>query len=152
GASLRLLRCNARQPLRVGQVVTQNKRRTAADSSVAVEVCDGLVKVLLAQLAGCFARSESRRKAGQYLRALRSDLGKRNGWTVSEWIGDAGPAAVQRLLNRAVWDTDEVMSHIRRFAVAGLDERASGSRLRIGALDETGQAKKGTATAGVKRQ
>lgn len=115
-------------------------------------MCDGLVKVLLAQLAGCFARSESRRKAGQYLRALMSDLGKRNGWTVSEWIGDAGPAAVQRLLNRAVWDTDEVMSHIRRFAVAGLDERASGSRLRIGALDETGQAKKGTATAGVKRQ
>ena len=119
---------------------------------VAVEVCDALLKVLLGGLAGCFARIEPRRKAGQYVRALMSDLGRRNGWSISEWIGDTGPAAVQRLLNRAVWDVDVAMSVVRRFAVAGLDERAGAGRLRIGALDETGQAKKGQATAGVQRQ
>lgn len=81
-----------------------------------------------------------------------SNLAKRNGWTIAEWIGDAGPAAVQRLLGRAVWDHDAAMSAVRTFAVAGLDQRASPSRLRIGALDETGQSKKGDATAGVQRQ
>ncbi len=47
------------------------------------------------------------------------------------------------------------MGEVRRFAVAGLEEaaRRSGRRrgLVAGALDETGQVKQGTATAGVKR-
>src|SRR5213078_3698628 len=51
----------------------------------------------------------------------------------------------------------EAMTQIRRFAVSGLEEAArKGGRRRpklvIGALDETGQQKKGEATAGVKRQ
>jgi SRSO17 transposase len=54
-----------------------------------------------------------------------------------------------------VWDTFAAMGEVRRFAVAGLEEaaRKSGRRrgLVIGALDETGQVKQGTATAGVKR-
>lgn len=48
-----------------------------------------------------------------------------------------------------------MMSQVRRFAVAGLDAAAGRRRrrgLRIGALDETGQQKQGTATCGVKRQ
>jgi hypothetical protein len=56
----------------------------------------------------------------------------------------------------AVWDTFAATGVVRRFAVAGLDEaaRRSGRRrgLVIGALDETGQEKQGTATTGVQRQ
>jgi SRSO17 transposase len=63
---------------------------------------------------------------------------------------------MQRLLSRAVWDAFAVMGVVRRFAVAGLDEaaRKTGRRrgLAVGALDETGQVKQGTRTAGVKRQ
>jgi SRSO17 transposase len=47
------------------------------------------------------------------------------------------------------------MSQVRRYAAAGLDKAARRSRRRrmtVGALDETGQQKQGTATAGVKRQ
>src|SRR6266404_6356756 len=48
------------------------------------------------------------------------------------------------------------MGVVRRFAVAGLEEAARRNRRRrglvIGAIDETGQEKAGTATAGVKRQ
>ena len=48
------------------------------------------------------------------------------------------------------------MGVVRRFAVAGLDEaaRRAGRRrgLAVGAIDETGQVKAGTRTAGVKRQ
>jgi hypothetical protein len=60
------------------------------------------------------------------------------------------------MLNRAVWDTFAAMGVVRRFAVAGLDEaaRKTGRRrgLAVGAVDETGQVKSGTRTAGVKRQ
>ena len=70
--------------------------------------------------------------------------------------GTAPRTRTQRLLSRAVWDTFAVMGVVRRFAVAGLDEaaRKTGRRrgLAVGAIDETGQAKQGTRTAGVKRQ
>ncbi len=83
-------------------------------------------------------------------------LAKRNGWTTAEQAGDHSPQRMQRLLNRAVWDTFAAMGVVRRFAVAGLDEAARrGGRqqgLRVGAIDETSQVKQGTATAGVKRQ
>jgi SRSO17 transposase len=107
---------------------------------------------LMAQIRPHFARIEPRLQAGKYIDALTSDLVKRNGWTIAERIGDRTPDRCQRLLNQAVWDTVAVMGEVRRFAVQGLDLAARGKGLRIGALDETGQQKKGQATAGVKRQ
>jgi SRSO17 transposase len=103
----------------------------------------------------CFARTQTWLQAGKYLNALVSDLPSRNGWTIGEQAGDRSPAKVQRLLNRACWDEEAVMSQVRCYAAAGLDAAASRSRRRrmtVGALDETGQEKQGSATAGVKRQ
>ena len=95
-------------------------------------------------------------QAGKYMTAVMSDLPERNGWSIARFCGDATPDKTQRLLNHASWDTLGAMSAVRRFAVAGLDEAARRSRraggMAVGALDETGQEKHGTATAGVKRQ
>jgi SRSO17 transposase len=105
--------------------------------------------------AGCRCRSTAAALVAvswAYVDALTSDLVKRNGWTIAEHIGDRAPDRCQRLLNQAVWDAVAVMGEVRRFAVQGLDLAARGKGLRIGALDETGQQKKGQATAGVKRQ
>ncbi|WP_157930784.1 hypothetical protein [Glycomyces xiaoerkulensis] len=44
-------------------------------------MCDGLLRVLLAQVDGCFARVGPRLKAGQYLRAVTSGLAERQ-WLV----------------------------------------------------------------------
>jgi len=111
---------------------------------------------LLAGLEPCFARTGPWLQAGKYVGALVSGLPKRNGWTIAEHAGDRSPDRTQRLLNRAAWDTFAAMGVVRRFAVAGLAEaaRRGGRRggLVIGALDETGQEKAGTATAGVQRQ
>lgn len=107
-------------------------------------------------LKSCFARTETWLHAGRYVSALASELPKRNGWTIAEHSGDRSPDRTQRLLNRAAWDEMAAMSQVRRFAAAGLDAAARRSRrkggMRVGALDETGQQKHGTATAGVKRQ
>jgi hypothetical protein len=94
-------------------------------------------------------------QAGKYVAAVASGLAKRNGWTIAEHAGDRTPQPAQRLLNRAVWDTFAAMGVVRRFAVAGLDEAARrggrGRGLAAGAIDETSQAKQGSATSGVKR-
>jgi SRSO17 transposase len=85
-----------------------------------------------------------------------SQVPKRNGWTIAAQAGDRAPDKTHRLLSRAVWDTSAAMAVVRRFAVAGLDEaaRRTGRRrgLAVGAIDETGQLKAGSRTAGVKRQ
>jgi SRSO17 transposase len=111
---------------------------------------------LLELLRPCFARTEPWLQAGKYAAAVMCDLRRRNGWTIAERAGDRTPDRTQRLLNRAVWDTWAAMGVVRRFAVAGLDEaaRKTGRRrgLAVGAIDETGQVKAGTRTAGVKRQ
>jgi SRSO17 transposase len=110
---------------------------------------------LLGLLQPCFARTQTWLQAGKYLNALVSDLPSRNGWTIGEQAGDRSPAKAQRLLNRAAWDEEAAMSQVRRYAAAGLDAAARRSRRRrvtVGALDETGQAKQGAATSGVKRQ
>ena len=110
---------------------------------------------LLGLLRPCFARVEPWVQAGKYVSAVGGGLARRNGWTIAEHAGDLTPGRTQRLLNRAAWDTFAAMGVVRRFAVTGLDEAARRSRRRglvIGALDETGQEKAGTATAGVQRQ
>ncbi len=111
---------------------------------------------LLDQLRPAFARTGPWLQAGKYVAAVMSDLPKRNGWTIARHVGDRSPDRTQRLLNRAAWDTMAAMSAVRQFAVAGLDQAAARRRgrrpLAVGALDETGQEKAGTATAGVKRQ
>jgi hypothetical protein len=100
----------------------------------------------MTRLGPMFTRIEPRLQAAKYVRALLSDLPKRNGWTIAEWVGDRRPDATQRLLGHACWDTPAAMSEIRRFAVARLDAAAG---LAIGALDESGQEKKGTALSRV---
>jgi SRSO17 transposase len=110
---------------------------------------------LLGLLRSCFVRTQTWQHAGRYVSAVVSEIPKRNGWTIAEQVGDRTPDRTQRLLNRAVWDTVGVMGQVRRFAAAGLDAAARRKRRRglvVAALDETGQAKGGVATCGVKRQ
>jgi SRSO17 transposase len=111
---------------------------------------------LLELLRPCFARLEPWLQAGKYVAAVMSELPERNGWSIARHAGDKTPDKTQRLLSHAVWDTFAAMGVVRRFAVAGLEEAARRGRRRgglvIGAIDETGQEKAGSATAGVKRQ
>ena len=111
---------------------------------------------LLGLLESCFVRTQTWIQAVKYVSALVSEMPRRNGWTIAQYAGDRTPDRTQRLLNRAAWDTFAAMSQVRRFAATGLDEAARRDRRRggmvIGAIDETGQEKAGTATAGVKRQ
>jgi len=106
-------------------------------------------------LRSCFGRTQTWLQAGKYVSALAGDLPSRNGWSVAEHAGDRTPDRSQRLLSRASWDESAAMSQVRRYAAAGLDAAARRPRRRrmaVGALDETGQEKQGSATAGVKRQ
>jgi len=136
--------------------VTTTQSRAAAAARIGAGLGRQQRAELLGLLRECFVRAEPWLQAGKYVAAVASGLPKRNGWTIAEQAGDRSPERMQRLLNRAVWDTFAAMGVVRQFAVAGLDEAARRPgrprAMRVGALDETSQVKQGTATAGVKRQ
>ena len=157
GKTWRLPRLGVGQPPRDHVCVTKQNTEAAAAVRICARTAGRERAELLERLRPCFARVEPWLQAGKYLGAVMSELPERNGWSVARLVGDRTPDKTQRLLNRACWDTFAAMGEVRRFAVAGLDEAArKGGRRRghlvIGALDETGQEKKGECTAGVKRQ
>jgi len=78
-----------------------------------------------------------------------SDLPRKNCWTLAEYAGDRTPDRMQRLLERASWNTFAVMRVVRDFVAEHLTDPHAPAVL---VLDESGQEKSGTATAGVKRQ
>jgi SRSO17 transposase len=93
------------------------------------------------------ARSEPRRRAVGYVRALLSDTERKNGWQVAEHLGEAAPDGVQHLLARADWDADAVRDDLTRYVHEHLGE-ATGVLI----VDETGFLKTGTTSRGVARQ
>jgi SRSO17 transposase len=103
---------------------------------------------LIGRLGPLFARPQPFRQAGKYVRGLMSDLPRKNCWTMAEYAGDTTPDRMQRLLQRASWDTFAAMTKVRDFVV----EHLADDGLTALVLDESGDEKTGVATCGVKRQ
>jgi SRSO17 transposase len=135
--------------------VRTNESEAAAAARIGAGQAVRERSALMGGLRSCFTRTQTWQQAGKYVNALASELPSRNGWSVAEQAGDRTPDRMQRLLNRASWDELAAMSLVRRHVVAGLDDaarRCHRKLLAVGALDETGQEKQGSCTAGVKRQ
>jgi SRSO17 transposase len=101
----------------------------------------------LGRVARRFPRVEPRWRARALVLGLLADLPRKNCWTLAEHAGDGSPDGMQHLLARAVWDHDGVRDDVRDYVVEHLGEDAA-----VLVIDETGDLKKGTATAGVQRQ
>jgi SRSO17 transposase len=127
---------------------------TTIDQTVAASVMveAGLAEQKRVELVGRlgvhFARVEPLAQAGKYVWGLLSDLPRKNCWTLAEHVGDRSPDRMQRLLERASWDTDAAMGTVRDFVAEHLVDDG----LCVLVLDESGDEKTGTATCGVKRQ
>jgi SRSO17 transposase len=102
---------------------------------------------LMERIAGRFARVEPRRRARAFVLGLLSGLRRKNCWTIAEQAGDATPDGMQHLLAAARWDADAVRDDVRAYVVEHL-----GSADAVLVVDETGDVKKGAASAGVQRQ
>ncbi len=102
---------------------------------------------LMGRIAGRFARVEPRRRTRAFVLGLLSGLRRKNCWTIAEQAGDAAPDGMQHLLAAARWDADGVRDDLRGYVTGHL-----GSPDAVLVVDETGDVKKGRASAGVQRQ
>jgi SRSO17 transposase len=94
-----------------------------------------------------FLRSETRENAQGYLRALLSDVQRKNSWQLAEVLGLADPHPLQRVLREAKWEDKDVRQQLRQIVVQTLK-----SEQGIGVIDESGFVKWGDKSAGVGRQ
>lgn len=99
------------------------------------------------RIGGRFARVEPRRRAGVFVRGLLAGLPRANCWTIAGHAGEASPRGIQRLLSSAMIDEDGLRDDLRGYVA---DHLAGPGAVLI--IDETGDLKKGAATAGVQRQ
>jgi SRSO17 transposase len=125
--------------------VTQSDQGTACSATIA-----GGFEARFAELAGLlapvFSRCDLRSNAEAYVRALLVPGVSGNCWALAQAVGHARPYRLQHLPSGAMWDEDAVRDHVRDFIA-----RYPGPG-GVLIFDETGDLKKGQATAGTGRQ
>ena len=104
----------------------------------------GIFDELMSAVAARFPRVESGRRARAFVLRLLAELPSKNCWTIAEHAGDASAGGMQHFLARGRRDADAVRDDIRGYVTAHL-----GHPQAVLVVDETGDLKKGTATAGV---
>lgn len=105
-----------------------------------------LLAQFLESFAGCFARPAGRALLRVYVRGLLSGVQRKN---VEAMALDqrVAPRTLQRFLESIVWNEQALRDRCQQIVAV---EHASSEA--IGCIDETGTAKSGGHTAGVKRQ
>jgi SRSO17 transposase len=105
-----------------------------------------LLAQFLARFANCFPRREGRRLLEAYVRGLLSDVPRKNAEAMA-LDQNIAPRTLQRFLESMAWDEGLLRDRCQQIVAA---EHAHDEA--IGILDETGTAKSGSHTCGVKRQ
>ena len=99
------------------------------------------------RVSALFVRPKSREHSRQYLEGLLAPIERKNGWTIAEHVGEKEPKAMQRFLNLASWDADDLRDLNLDYVIENLGDRDG-----VLIADPTGFAKKGKKSAGVQRQ
>jgi SRSO17 transposase len=94
-----------------------------------------------------FKRLEARARGLAYVKGLLSEVQRKNGWQVAEQQGEGTPDGMQQLLSTAVWNVEGVRELVQDWVI-----ETYGGAEAVLVVDETGFVKKGTHSAGVKRQ
>ncbi len=105
-----------------------------------------LLVQFLARFACCFARPAGRALLQIYTRGLLSDVQRKNVEAIA-LDQNVAPRTLQRFLESIVWDEQMLRDRCQQIVAT---EHAHAEA--IGCIDETGTAKSGRETAGVKRQ
>jgi DDE superfamily endonuclease len=101
-------------------VWTRNDLAVAAGHSVDLDRWQREFGELMTRIGSRFARVEPRRRVAAFLQGLLAGLPRANCWSIAEQAAELGPQGTQRLLSRAVWDTDGVRDDLRDYVVEHL--------------------------------
>ncbi len=102
---------------------------------------------LLERIRESYRTQKGWETAGKYIQGLLSGAERKNGWQLSEQLGEDTPYRLQQFLYRGAWDADSVRDQLRSYVCEHLGEPNG-----VLVVDETGFLKQGRRSVGVKRQ
>ena len=102
---------------------------------------------LMYRLGGVVASEPGYQNMQNYIRGLLGNAKRKNGWQLSEYVGEETPYALQQFLYKGRFSADELRDKQREYVIESI-----GSANGILVVDETGFLKQGKESCGVKRQ
>jgi SRSO17 transposase len=131
--------------------VELNNHTTAAGATVDHGTHAGLLDDLMARVASCFTRRETRLTCRDMVNGLLAELEDYNCWTLAEAAGHPSPCRMQHLLSRARCDEQLLLDSAAGWAAAYLTAGQDESDVVL-IVDETADAKSSADCAGAARQ
>nr|WP_239002271.1 transposase [Photorhabdus khanii] len=74
------------------------------------------------RLASLFRTAASQQHCLGYLWGLLSDVERKNGWQLAEWLGERSPDGIQYFLERALWDAGAARDILRDYVTEHLGD------------------------------
>jgi len=99
------------------------------------------------RLGGVFASERGFKTCQKYIKGLLGPAERKNGWQLSEALGETTPYEIQQFLYRGRFSSDEIQDVLREYVGEELGEEDG-----VMVIDETGFLKQGKKSCGVKRQ
>jgi len=98
-------------------------------------------------VGSAFASMPGLNNARNYVKGLMGSMERKNGWQMSEYLGESTPYALQQFIYRGRFSVDEVRDGSRRYIAEQIGDEDG-----VLVADETGFLKKGNKSCGVARQ
>jgi SRSO17 transposase len=102
---------------------------------------------LMGRISKVFPSEPGFRTAKKYMIGLLSPIERKNGWQMSEAVGESTPYTLQQFLYRGQFSADSLRDHLRNYVNETLGDEDG-----VLIPDETGFLKQGKKSCGVKRQ
>ncbi|MFE7042221.1 IS701 family transposase [Streptomyces atratus] len=121
--------------------------QVAVEATIAERVWRTAFGALMAEVADCFPRRDSRLLAREMTEAMLMELERRNCWTLAEALGHDGPYRLQHFLSRGSWDHDLARDRLASWVSGELTDSEA-----VLVVDETGDEKSSTDCVGAAHQ
>ena len=108
---------------------------------------DSAYNELMVRISKVFPSEPGYRAAKKYMMGLLGPAERKNGWQMSEAVGETTPYALQQFLYRGAFSADNLRDHLRNY----VNEKLGDEDGKL-VVDETGFLKQGKMSCGVKRQ
>lgn len=102
---------------------------------------------LKSRMQKCYYSKSGLNEAEKYIKGLMSRAERKNGWQMSEILGESTPYRIQQFINRGRWSADELRDVLQKYVKEKFQDKSG-----VLVVDETGFLKQGKMSAGVQRQ
>lgn len=108
------------------------------------EIIEKEMQELKNRMQKCYYSKSGLNEAEKYIKGLMSRAERKNGWQMSEILGESTPYRMQQFIGRGRWSADELRDVLQEYV-----KEKFGNEKAILVVDETGFLKQGKMSAGV---